>query len=411
MPSHDESPSAAQFSGRHVLAELDGCDPARLDDADFLADALRTAVGKAGATVHEVVTHRFSPQGVTVLALLSESHASVHTYPEHGSVFADVFTCGDRADPELAVRLLAESLSASRTRMSTVERGKATSVTEPVGAGLTRRWEVSEVLYHAHTGFQDLLIGRTAQGISLFCDGERQSTEQTQLTYHEALMVPGMLLADQVRRVLIIGSSEGVASQIAHAEGAEVDHVDIDRVAVRACAEHLPYGYTPEELAEAERGQGPIRVHYRDGWEFVAASDGGYDLVVIDLPDENADPAAQHNRLYGEEFLRRCAGLLAPGGVLTSQAGCPTMWRNETLISAWQRFQNVFGTVVYYGSDEHEWAFVSGRISPLDDPVQAMIDRLVAAQYRPQTVDALALRGNSTPPLSVRVSGQPRPGA
>ena len=399
------------FSGRHVRAEVEGIDPATLDDGAFLADAVRSAVRRAGATVHEVVAHRFDPQGVTVVALLSESHASVHTYPEHGSLFADVFTCGDRADPELAVRLLAEALAAPRTRMSTVERGRTAWPSEAVGAGVSRRWAISEVAFRATTGFQDLMIGRTAQGVSLFCDGERQSTEATQLTYHEALVVPGMLLAEQVRRVLIIGSSEGVASRLAVAEGAEVDHVDIDRVAVHACAEHLPYGYSPEDLAAAERGRGPIRMHYRDGWEFVATSEPGYDLVVIDLPDENTDPRAQHNRLYGEDFLRRCARLLAPGGVVTSQAGCPTLWRNETLIGAWHQFRNVFPTVVYYGSDEHEWAFLSGRVEPVTDPVGAMTARLGKARRRPETLDTAALRGNTTPPLRVRVSGPVRPGA
>ncbi|WP_236789415.1 spermidine synthase [Amycolatopsis sp. GM8] len=294
--------------------------------------------------------------------------------------------------------------------MSTAHRGHgARQLTEPVGRGLTRSWAVSDVMFETRTDFQHLLIGRTAQGISLFCDGERQSTEATQLTYHEALMVPPMLLAERVRRVLIVGSSEGVASQLAVAEGAEVvDHVDIDRVAVRACAEHLPYGYTPAELAAAERGDGPIRVHYRDGWEFLAAAEPGYDVIVIDLPDENDDPAAQHNRLYGKEFLDRCTALLALGGVVSSQAGCPTMWRDDTLITAWHRFTEAFGTVVYYGSDEHEWAFLSGRAEPGEPDLEANLKK---AGYRPETIDALALRGNTVPPLRVRASDRPRRGA
>ncbi|NIH79514.1 adenosylmethionine decarboxylase [Amycolatopsis viridis] len=112
------------FAGRHVLAELRSIDPALLDDPAFLRAALRVAVTEAGASVREVVDHRFEPQGVTVLALLSESHASVHTYPEVGALFADVFTCGHQADPVLAVRLLAAALGTTAVHMSVVDRGE-----------------------------------------------------------------------------------------------------------------------------------------------------------------------------------------------------------------------------------------------------------------------------------------------
>ncbi|MEV6828499.1 adenosylmethionine decarboxylase [Amycolatopsis sp. NPDC051102] len=117
-------PDVGRFTGRHVLAELHGVDPALLDDPVRLGELLRAAVTEAGATVLDVVAQRFAPQGVTVIALLAESHASVHTYPEHGSLFADVFTCGDRADPEHALRLLAKSLHAAPVHLSVLHRGE-----------------------------------------------------------------------------------------------------------------------------------------------------------------------------------------------------------------------------------------------------------------------------------------------
>ncbi|WP_216205939.1 spermidine synthase [Amycolatopsis aidingensis] len=281
-------------------------------------------------------------------------------------------------------------------------------IVEPLGPGLSRVWDLPEVLLDTRTEYQHVVIARTAQGVTLFCDNDRQSTEESQLVYHEALFVPAALLADQVRRVLVIGSSEGVLSQQAVAFGADrVDHVDIDREAVRACAEYLPYGYSPAELDAAERAEGPVRMHYRDGWEFLAEAAAGtqrYDVVVIDLPDENADPEAQHNRLYAKDFLRRCTEVLAPGGVLAAQAGCPTLWRNETLIAATRRFSDIFGTVVYFGSDEHEWAFLSGRADQITDPVAGMISKLPEAGYRPSSVDAEALRGCTVLPYSVRAA-------
>lgn len=123
LPVHFTHVPVGSFAGRHVLAELHGVDPALLDDAELLTEALERALKQAGATVCEVVAKRFDPQGVTVLALLAESHASVHTYPERGSVFVDVFTCGRRADPGEAVRLLADTLGAATVHTQTVHRG------------------------------------------------------------------------------------------------------------------------------------------------------------------------------------------------------------------------------------------------------------------------------------------------
>jgi spermidine synthase len=284
-----------------------------------------------------------------------------------------------------------------------------TEIREPLGEGLTRIWEVDEVIVDTKTEYQHLVIAKTAQGVSLFCDNDRQSTDFSQLTYHEALMVPALLLADKVDRVLVIGSSEGVVCQMAVTAGATVvDHIDIDSQAVKLCAEHLPYGYSPSELAAAENGDGPIRVKYIDGWEYIRTSAEGpdavkYDIVLVDLPDEREEEA-QHNRLYGEEFLRMCKALLTPGGVVVTQAGCQTMWRNKTLIRSFQRFNDVFDTIVYYGSDEHEWAYLFGRADVVEDPTTLMAERLQTSGYQPETIDDLALLSGSIPPFTVRNS-------
>ncbi|MBO0874079.1 MAG: adenosylmethionine decarboxylase [Pseudonocardia sp.] len=404
--------TAPEFAGRHVLAELAGVRPKLLDDEPGLCAAMRDSLAEAGAKVLDVVVHRFDPRGLTVLAVLAESHASVHTWPERGAAFVDVFTCGDSADPERAVALLATRLGGRLARRETVLRGGAeASVSETISDGLRRVWDVHEVLWSGRTAYQDVLIGRTAHGVTLFCDDERQSAAASQLVYHEALLLPSVALAERVRDVLVIGSSEGVTCELAVAAGARrVDHVDIDAECVRACARWLPYGYTPAALAAAERGDGPIAVHYADGWAFLSGTDRRYDVVVVDLPDERpGDPAAQHNRLYGVEFLRRAAAVLRPGGVVTGQAGCATLWRNETLRHSVERFHEVFQTVLHYGSDEHEWSFLSGTPDSVADPVRRATDRLAELPYRPRTLDAAALRRGAVLPHSARTA-RPRTG-
>ena len=194
-----------------------------LGDEPAVVAALRTALTEGGATVLDVVSHRFEPQGATVVALLAESHASVHAYPEAGAAFVDVFTCGEQADPEIVVDALGRALGATDVRAQVVARGAglapgaggAREVDEPLADGMRRRWRIDEVIWRGRTEWQDMMVARTAQGVSLFCDGERQSTEDTQLVYHEALAVPPLLLADRVSSVLVVGSSEGVVSQLA----------------------------------------------------------------------------------------------------------------------------------------------------------------------------------------------------
>ena len=83
-----------EYFGCHLLANYVGCDPAALADNAGLKAALESAVKAAGATLLDSVDYAFTPSGMTAVMLLSESHASIHTYPEHRACFVDLFTCG-----------------------------------------------------------------------------------------------------------------------------------------------------------------------------------------------------------------------------------------------------------------------------------------------------------------------------
>ena len=84
-----------EFTGRHFIANYMGCNWQALNDLAGLTAAMERGVRASGATLLKSVDHVFSPAGFTILMLLSESHASIHTYPEQRSCFVDLFTCGD----------------------------------------------------------------------------------------------------------------------------------------------------------------------------------------------------------------------------------------------------------------------------------------------------------------------------
>lgn len=109
--------------GVHYLLELFDCPFEKLDDASFVTSTLQRAAEVARSTLLEEVSHRFSPQGVTALALLAESHISIHTWPENRYAAADIFTCGETADPEKACELLVEAFEAQEHAVMRVTRG------------------------------------------------------------------------------------------------------------------------------------------------------------------------------------------------------------------------------------------------------------------------------------------------
>jgi S-adenosylmethionine decarboxylase len=81
-------------TGRHLILDLYDCDPAILDDYDALENFLEVALNMAGANILRIIGEKFQPQGVTLLALLAESHASIHTWPCEGYAAIDLYTCG-----------------------------------------------------------------------------------------------------------------------------------------------------------------------------------------------------------------------------------------------------------------------------------------------------------------------------
>jgi len=100
-----------------------GCDPGSLDDVERVQNIMVDAAVKAGAEVREVAFHKFSPQGVSGVVVISESHLAVHTWPEFGYAAVDVFTCGDKVDPWDAVHIIAGLFKSKQVTASEMKRG------------------------------------------------------------------------------------------------------------------------------------------------------------------------------------------------------------------------------------------------------------------------------------------------
>ncbi len=104
--------------GRHITVELTGCDPIRIADPEAVEKALLGAAEHAGAHIIESSFHRFEPQGVSGFVIISESHFSIHTWPEYNYAALDVFTCGETIAPYAGVDFLKKELCAREAIVS-----------------------------------------------------------------------------------------------------------------------------------------------------------------------------------------------------------------------------------------------------------------------------------------------------
>lgn len=109
--------------GRHVVVDAWGVDFEKLNNAEWLQSHMVEAADACGATVLSVQSKQFEPQGATVLVLLSESHLSIHTYPEKGFAAIDCYTCGETVDPQLAIDYMVSILKPERTHAKKIVRG------------------------------------------------------------------------------------------------------------------------------------------------------------------------------------------------------------------------------------------------------------------------------------------------
>jgi S-adenosylmethionine decarboxylase len=120
-PDHFVVRHGKRCAGVHLIIDLYGAE--RLNDIDYIETVLRRCVEASRATLLHIHLHHFQPDGVSGVAVLAESHISIHTWPEAGYAALDVFMCG-KTDPEKCVPILRDAFAAERVGVSELLRGQ-----------------------------------------------------------------------------------------------------------------------------------------------------------------------------------------------------------------------------------------------------------------------------------------------
>jgi len=116
------------FFGKHYIASYLDCDYNALINIDLLKKNIELAIINSGATIINSVEKKFDNNGYTIIFLLSESHCSIHTYPEHKSIFTDLFTCGINCSHEKFEETITKYLSPIKINKNVVIRNQTNDI-------------------------------------------------------------------------------------------------------------------------------------------------------------------------------------------------------------------------------------------------------------------------------------------
>jgi spermidine synthase len=234
--------------------------------------------------------------------------------------------------------------------------------------------KVRERLYSAQSPFQKIEIIDTEQfGRTLALDGVFMTSEADDFYYHEMLVQPALTTAPRIARVLVIGGGDGgtVREVCRHAEVERVVMVEIDRMVVDACREHLPTIGTAWDDPRLE-------IVFGDGAGYVRETDvEPFDVIVID----GSDPAGPAEGLFDEAFYRGCERLLAPEGVLALQSESPVLFRDvfaeivAVLRRVFGRAHPYLGSVPIYAAGMWTWTYATRSVDPMK-LVERRIERI-----------------------------------
>ncbi|MDG4658576.1 adenosylmethionine decarboxylase [Ectobacillus antri] len=109
--------------GVHIISDLWGCNFDKLNDINFIEQTFVNAALEMGAEIREVAFHKFAPQGVSGVVIISESHLTIHSFPEHGYASIDVYTCG-KLNPNIAIEYIADAFGSKEQNVYSLKRGE-----------------------------------------------------------------------------------------------------------------------------------------------------------------------------------------------------------------------------------------------------------------------------------------------
>lgn len=321
---------------------------------EFYEKIFKKIAEAAKVEIVNISKYVFTPQGVTLLCLLKESHMSFHTFPEKGIVSFDFFTCG-AVSPAISLEILKKELPHSSVIKKDFSRDTIHHYKDIYSSeGIKKFYMVEEIIkdFKSKAGQHIEILKLKEFGNSLFIDGELQVAEKDEELYSKTFVNSGLKISNKNSSAAIIGGGDGgVARECVKNNFSYIDWFELDKEVVDACQQYLP------DVFKNIHRSNNVNCIWGDAFKnIVSCENEKYDHLFIDLNDDQfcIDLAASN--------INEIKRITKKNGVITAQVGSKD--KKPSQVNNWiKTLENAFGNTnideVYIPSFDCSWNFVS----------------------------------------------------
>ena len=321
---------------------------------EFYENIFKKIAQAAKVEIVNISKYVFTPQGVTLLCLLKESHMSFHTFPEKGIVSFDFFTCGS-VSPNVSLEILKKELPHSTVIKKDFDRDSVHHYKDIYSSeGIKKFYMVEKIIknFKSKAGQHIEILKLKEFGNALFIDSELQVAEKDEELYSSTFVNSGLKLSEKNSTAAIIGGGDGgVARECIKNNFNYIDWFELDQEVVEACQEYLP------DVFKNIHKSNKVNCIWGDAFKNIAlCDDEKYDHLFIDLNDDQfcIDLASKNI----EEIKR----ITKKDGIITAQVGSRD--KKPKQVNSWiSTLESAFGnskiSETYIPSFDCSWNFVS----------------------------------------------------
>ena len=320
----------------------------------FYENIIHKIAKAAQVGIVNIAKYEFSPQGLTMVALLKESHMSFHTFPEEGIISFDFFTCG-KINPNVSLDILKEEIQHSSVVKKEFSRDTIHHYPDIYSSeGHQKSYVVEEIIkcFKSEQGQFIEIMKLKEFGNALFIDNELQVAESDEKLYSSTFVNSSLQLSGHNHSAAIIGGGDGGVARECIKNGFDyVDWFELDKEVVECCQKYLP------EVFKNINKSNNVNCIWGDAFTNIKGSENEkYDHLFIDLND---DPYCISLAEKNIEEIRR---IVKKNGVITVQVG--SQHKKPKQVESWiatlsQHFGNTKLSEVFIPSFDCTWNFVS----------------------------------------------------